>query len=140
MRFAARSKRIHDPDIDCYFGPSPAAFALRDGDKGGISVTWVEFFGSFNKQSRALAATAFRDTLRDKKLPPNAIFAWARISDIKRAGNQYRKGVRVVHDPVEGNQGHAEIRHFTPEDLDILDYLSSSVFIEYCEVKNMELN
>lgn len=137
MRFVSRSKRIYDPDTDVYSGPSPAAFAMRDCDRGGLSVTWIEHFGPFGNASRAGAATAHRETLRDKKLPQNAIFAWAQVAEIKRAGDEYRKGVRVVHDPVEGNEGHSEIRHFTDDDLDLLDYMSSEVFCDYAVVKDM---
>lgn len=137
MRFVSRSKRLHDPDTDIYSGPSPAAFAMRAEDKGGLSVTWVEPFGDFGQNARAKAAAAHRETLREKKLPPNAIFAWAAVAEIKRAGDEYRKGVRVVHDPVDGNPGHSEIRHFSDEDLDLLDYMSSEVFVDYEVVKAM---
>lgn len=110
---------------------------MRAEDKGGLSVTWVEHFGDFGQSARAMAAAAHRETLREKKLPPNAIFAWAAVVEIKRAGDEYRKGVRVVHDPVDGNPGHSEIRHFSDEDLDLLDYMSSEVFVDYEVVKAM---
>lgn len=139
MRFAPRSRRIHDPETDTYLGPSPAAFAIREDDFGGLSVTWIEHFGDNGTISRAKAAAAHRATLREKRLPPNAIFAWAQVEKIVEAGVQYRKALRVVHDPVEGNEGHAEIRHFSDEDLDLLDYISSEVFTEYASVKDMEI-
>lgn len=139
MRFASRSRRFLDPETDQYLGPTPAAFALRDDDNGGMSVTWVEAFGSFSAKSRGLAAAAHRETLREKKLPKEAIFAWAKVADIKAAGNQYSKALRVVHDPVDGNPGHSEIRHFTDDDLELLDYFSSFVFSEYSAVKDMDI-
>lgn len=137
MRFASWSKQIIDPDTEVSSGPSPAAFELRASDEGGLSVTWVEYFGAFGPETRASAAAAHRETLKEKRLPPKAIFAWAEVAAIKQAGDEYRKGLRVVHDPVDGNPGHAEIRHFTDEDLDLLDYMSSAVFTEFATVKNM---
>jgi hypothetical protein len=138
MRFASRSKRVVDSEGKC-FGPSPAAFAIRTTDEGGLSVTWVEYFGTLNEASRASAAAAYRQTLRDKRLPSEAIFAWAQVSVIKRAGAEYRKGLRVVHDPVDGNPAHAEIRHFNDEDLDLLEYMASDVFRDYVVVRDMNI-
>lgn len=137
MRFASRSRRIHDPETDTYLGPSPAAFEIREEDSGGLSVTWIEHFGDNGTQSRAKAAAAYRETLRVKRLPPSAIFAWANVEKIVSAGKEYRKSLRIVHDPVEGNSGHAEIRHFSDDDLDLLDYISSEVFTEYVVVSEM---
>lgn len=139
MRFVSLSKQIIDPDTGESSGPSPAAFEMREADKGGISVTWVEYFGTFGPGARASAAAAHRQTLREKKLPARAIFTWAQVSEIKAAGREYRKSVRVVHDPVPDNPGHAEIRHFTDDDLDLLDYLSSDVFVEYEKVQSMDI-
>lgn len=139
MRFASSSKRFVDPDTDERSGPTPAAFAIRASDEGGLSVTWIEHFGDFSAATRGKAAAAHRETLKEKKLPPNAIFAWADVAAIKEAGAGYDKGLRVVHAPVPGNDGHSEIRHFSDEDLDLLDHLSSSVFVEYAAVKDMDI-
>ena len=139
MRFASQSKRFVDPDTEEFSGPTPAAFAIRSVDEGGLSVTWVEHFGEFSAATRGVAAAAHRESLNDKRLPKNAIFAWANVASVKAAGVAYSKGLRVVHAPVAGNDGHAEIRHFSDEDLDLLDHLSSSVFVEYEVVKDMDI-
>ncbi|MDR7153281.1 hypothetical protein J2W40_000075 [Sphingobium xenophagum] len=138
MRFAPQSRQIIGPDGE-RGGPSPAAFELREADKGGLSVTWVEYFGGFDRASRSAAAAAHRETLREKRLPASAIFAWAKVAEIKAAGKVYRKAIRVVHDPVPGNVGHAEIRHFTDDDLDLLEYMASDVFTNYDRVNAMDI-
>jgi hypothetical protein len=139
MRFASKQKRFIHPDTLEPMGPSPAAFALREGDEGGVSVVEVEHFGAFDLASRRSAAIAHRNTTRDKKLGPQAIFAWAKVVDVVGAGKKYGKALRVVSAPVDGNPAHAEIRHFAPEDIDILDYYATDVFQEWCTVKDLSL-
>ncbi|MBO9724287.1 MAG: hypothetical protein J7530_07930 [Novosphingobium sp.] len=89
--------------------------------------------------ARRDAAVAFRESLDSKKLSANGIFASARIERVKDAALKYDKKVRIVHDPVPGNPGHAEVRHFTDEDLDLLDHFAEAVFDEYEVVANMQL-
>jgi hypothetical protein len=138
MRYVPRSKQFIDDDENC-LGPSPAAFAIRQDDEGGLSVTEVEHFGSMNPSSRALAAAAYRDSLHSKKLGATAVFAWAAVGDIRRAANGYEKTVRIVHAPVDGNPAHAEIRHFTGEDLDLLEYFATDVFNQFETVAAMDI-
>lgn len=120
-------------------GPSPAGFALRPDDKGGLSVTEVEFFGTSSPAARREAASAYRNSLLSKKLGSQSIFAWAKVANIRQAAAVYNKQIRVVHDPVPGNPGHAEIRHFTDDDLDLLDHFAMEVFIKYEVVANMQI-
>ena len=138
MRFASKSKQIIDPDTLACSGLSPAAFALREDDNGGLSVTWIEYFGSFGPQEIALAANAHRLAQLSKSLPPSGVFAWAKVTKIKQAALGFRKSLRVVHDPIDGNEAHAEIRHFTDEDLDLLDHFASDVFVEYDTFANIQ--
>lgn len=136
MRYVPRSKQFID-DNQNSLGPAPAAFAIREEDEGGLSVTEVEHFGEMNAQTRAVAAAAHRASLESKRLAPSAIFAWAPIGAVKAAANDYGKAVRVVHDPVDGNPGHAQIRHFTDDDLDLLEYFATDVFHEFARVGTM---
>lgn len=139
MRFAAKSKRFHHPDTGQALGLSPAAFAIREGDEGGLSVTEIEFFGPLSPASLAEAAVAYRASQESKRLGPQGAFAWAEINAIKAAAQQYDKKVRVVHAPVDGNPAHAEIRHFTDDDLDLLAFFASDVFSNYVIVQDMTL-
>jgi hypothetical protein len=66
-------------------------------------------------------------------------FVSATVGNIKKAAVPFKKNVRVVHDPVPGNQGHAEIRRFNDDDLELLEHLSADVFgdIEYIGAMNL---
>jgi len=137
LRYAPKSKRFLHPETAEPLGISPAAFAIRPGDEGGLSVTEVEHYGAMSADTRRLAAAAFRESQPSRKLGAQAAFAWARVSVIKAIGTEYGKGIRVVHSPVDGNPGHAEMRHFTDDDLDLLDFFATDVFSEYEVVADM---
>jgi hypothetical protein len=139
MRFAQLSKHIIDPDTGKSVGVSPAAFALGPEDKGGLSVTWVEHFGPNSSGTRVKAALAYRESLKSKHLGAAGAFVSATVGNIKKAAVPFKKNVRVVHDPVPGNQGHAEIRRFNDDDLELLEHLSADVFgdIEYIGAMNL---
>lgn len=139
MRYAAKSKRFHHPDTGMPMGPSAAAFGMRDEDEGGLSVTEIEFFGPNSPLTRGLAAAAYRDSQASKKLGTQAIFSWALIGTVKQAAEAYGKTVRVVHAPVAGNPAHAEVRHFTYEDLDLLAFFASDVFLDFEVVAEMDI-
>lgn len=136
MRYVPAGRRFVDADGN-RLGPGAGAFALRADDKGGLSVTEIEIFGPMGAEARSAAAVAYRSTLPSKRVGAEAIFAWASVESVKDAGGQYGKQLRVVHDPVVGNDGHAEIRHFTDEDLDLLEFFSGSVFSSYSTVASM---
>lgn len=138
-RFVPANKQDRDPDTDEYRGLLPTSFAIRDGDEGGLSVTWIEFFGGLTPGSKIAAACAFRESLPSKKLPSKGVFAYGRVLDVKATAQQYRKQVRVVHAPVDGNDGYAEIRHFTDEDLELLDIFRSDVFTHVDKVADMQI-
>lgn len=139
MRFVPKGRQHRDPDTDEFLGIAPQAMQLRGEDKGGLSVTWIEHFGEFGKASKRLGAIAFRESLEKKHIGSEGVFASAQVQSIVRAGLTYEKIVRVVHDPVTGNPGHAQVRHFTDEDLRLLDYLSAEVFTEIDKVSDLEL-
>lgn len=138
MRYIPASKRFVADD-GTMIGPSPAGFVLRAEDKGGLSVTEVEHYGPMTAATRTSAAAAHRESLTSKKVGTSAIYAWSQISRAKKAASAYEKKIRVVHDPVSGNPGHAEVRHFTDEDLDLLDHFATNVFVEYEVVADMNL-
>jgi hypothetical protein len=138
MRYIPSSKRFFAED-GTVLGPSPAGFVLRDDDRGGLSVTEIEHFGDMSAAARREAAVAHRESLPSKKVGAAGIYAWAQIDAAKTAALAYNKKIRVVHDPVDGNPGHAEIRHFTDEDLDLLDHFATDVFVDYEVIADMAL-
>jgi hypothetical protein len=54
-------------------------------------------------------------------------------------GSEFGKTLRVVHDPVEKNDAHAQVRRFTDEDLELLGHLADNVFSEIDFVEDLEL-
>lgn len=139
MRFVPKVRQQRDADTDDFLGITPQAMALRDEDKGGLSVTWIEYFGDYGKAAKQSAAIAFRESLESKQIGSEAVFATAQVKSIINAGQAYNKRIRVVHDPVQGNPGHAEIRHFTDEDIRLLDHLAMDVFCEMDKVADLNL-
>lgn len=138
-RFVPKNRQDRDPETDEFRGLTIAACQLRTTDNGGLSVTWIEHFGPYGQQAKRDAAVAYRASLSSGKLPPQAAFAYAEVSRIKAAARQFDKAVRVVWDPVEGNPGHAEVRHFADDDLRLLDLLSTETFIDPDFVREMNL-
>ena len=118
---------------------TPQAMALRGEDQGGLSVTWVEHFGKYGQSSKRSAAIAYREALRTKHIGGEAVFATAQVKFIVNAGQSYGKSVRVVHDPVEGNPGHAEVRRFTDDDIRLLDHLATEIFVVIDKVVDLNL-
>jgi hypothetical protein len=139
MRFVPKGRQHRDPDTDEFLGITPQSMELRDEDRGGLSVTWVEYFGKYSRIAKQNAAIAFRESLQTKRIGAEAVFATAKVQEIIDAGRKFSKSVRVVHDPVLGNPGHSEVRHFTNDDLTILDYLATDIFNEFDKVIDLEL-
>lgn len=139
MRFVPKNKQQRDPDTDAFQGLTAAGFALRASDKGGLSVTWTEFFGDSSPANIRAGAMAYRNSLESKRLGGQGLFAVGRAQVILSTASDYRKRVRIVHAPVAGNDGHAEIRHFTDDDIELLDCLAREVFNEVHFVRDLEL-
>jgi len=139
MRYVPYVRQHRDPETDAYLGLTPQAMELREEDKGGLSVTWVEYYGSYGIPAKRDAAIAFREALATKHIGSKAVFATAQVQSIVDASSNYRKSIRVVHDPVTGNPGHAEVRHFTDDDLGLLDHLAADVFTEIDKIADLKL-
>ena len=138
-RYVPNNRQHRDDDTGEFLGLTLAGFKLRPDDEGGLSVTWIERFGPFGPQAKRLAATAYRESQASKKLGKTALFAYARVAEIKAAADDYGKGVRVVTDPVDGNEGHAQVRHFTDDDLRLLELLATEVFGDVDFIADMNL-
>ena len=139
MRYVQRARQDRDPDTGAFRGLAPGAFMLGPKDRGGMSVTWVEKFGPLGLGAKRQAAAAFRESQNSKKLGATAVFATAQVEQIIHAGQMLRKALRIVYDPVPGNPGHAEVRHFDDSDLEVLDYLATDVFTDIDHVADLDL-
>lgn len=139
LRYVPKSRQHRDPDTDEFLGITSAAMQLREDDQGGLSVTWVEHYGNYDLAGLRKAATAFKNSQPSKKLGAQAVFAAAQVEAISVACLSFGKRIRVVHDPVPDNPGHAEIRHFSDEDSILLEFLASDVFSQVVLVSELGL-
>lgn len=137
-RFVPYARQDRDSETDAFLGITPSAMELTLEDHGGLSVTWIEHFGAFGNPAKRAAAIAYRESLSSKHLGGKGIFATAIVDNVLAAGMSFGKALRVVHDPVVGNPGHAEVRHFTDDDLSLLDMLAS-VFDDFDTVCSLRL-
>ncbi|MFK4004137.1 hypothetical protein [Qipengyuania sp. NPDC077563] len=138
-RFAPYSRQFRDPETDELIGLAPAACAIREADKGGLSVNWIEFYGAFNAAAKKAAAIGYRSTLAKNKLPSKGAFGYANVGKLREVCALAGKKIRVVHAPVDGNDAHAEIRHFSDEDFGLLDELATNAFVDLDVVAEMKL-
>ncbi|MFA6118063.1 MAG: hypothetical protein WC729_29020 [Sphingomonas sp.] len=137
MRYVPYGRQIRDPDTDQFQGISLTAFELRDDDKGGMSVTWVEHYGPKQGTTYDAAAACFRDSLDKKKLAPKAAFAIGNAGATRAVAKEHKKQIRLVHAPDGTNTGHVEIRKFSDEDYALLEALARDVFTEHVLVAKM---
>jgi hypothetical protein len=108
-------------------------------DKGGLSVTWIEYYGTFGIHAKRTGAAAFRESLDSKHIGAQGVFATAQVQEILDAGERFEKKIRVIHVSEPANPGHAEVRHFTDDDLTLLDVLATEVFNTYDFVGQLKL-
>jgi hypothetical protein len=137
MRFVPKQLQIRDSETDEFLGIVADAFRLRAEDDGGLSVTWIEHYGPKSNETYVIAANGFRESRRTKTISKSAYFVVGNIGNAKSVALRYGKKIRVLHDPVEGNSGHAEMRRFTNEDLQLLEALNMEVFVEHVAVSTL---
>jgi hypothetical protein len=118
---------------------SPAAFELGQ-DEDSLSVTWLQFFGYARVGHLPAAAEAIRASMESKTLQAKGAFAIGSVHIVLATGRDYGVKLRILEDPVEGNDGHAEIRRY-PRELGLLQIaLARNVFAErhlYAQVRQV---
>lgn len=139
MRFVPYKQQLRDPETDEFLGIVNTAFSLRPSDKGGISLTWVEYYGQKGSATYGIAASAFRDTLESKRLSSKVYFAIGNAGKTRETAANYGKRVRLVHAPDGANKGHVELRRFTDDDRRLLDAFVMEVYIEHVSVMDLVL-
>lgn len=107
----------------------PSAFELRS-DEDGLSINWLQCFGAEKREQIKLTAEAVRLTNKSKKLSVKTGFAVAKVSEVLKAGQDNGSKLRVVHDPIDGNRGHSEIRQYPRELSAFQEVLASETFTE----------
>lgn len=58
---------------------------------------------------------------------------------VLNAGEAFANALRVVHDPVPGSPGHAEVRHFDGSDWELSDFLASDVSTDINDLAELHL-
>ena len=139
MRFVPYGQQVRDPDDNSFKGIVGTAFLVRPSDKGGLSLTWVEHYGTKSSATYSIAASHFRDSLEKKKLPAQTYFAIGQAGDIRKVAATYSKRIRIIHAPDGSNTGHVELRRFTDEDRRLLDALALEVFTEHIALTQLTL-
>lgn len=139
MRWVRYQQQVRDPETDEFKGILGIAFHLRPEDKGGLSTTWVEHYGSKSNATYKIAGAHFRESLQSKKLGPKSYFAIGNVGATKAACISREKKIRIVHDPDGPNTGHSQIRQFSDDDMELLEALADEVFVEHISVLSLEL-
>lgn len=140
MRFVPYNKQLRNPDNDEFLGILNIAFRLRESDKGGMSLTWIEHYGAKCLDTYGVAAARFRDSLGEgKKLPGKGAFAIGQAGLCRQTAEVYGKQIRLVHAPDGPNTGHVEMHRFTDDDLLLLDALALDVFDEHVLVAQLDV-
>lgn len=107
----------------------PQAFELREHEEG-LSLTWLQPFGRGRGEQLPRAAEAVRRTAPSGKLQKTSAFAVANVKAIKEAGQAHEASLRVLTAPIDGNEGHCEIRRLPRESGPLHLLLASETFAE----------
>lgn len=116
---------------------APQAFELKEGEEY-LSVTWLQIFGAERAEHMPLAAEAFRQSQKSKKLGLNGVFAIAGVQALTDACKAHGAKIRVLQEPEDENPGHVAVRRFPAEAGDLHVHLATEIFLErytYKEIK-----
>jgi hypothetical protein len=112
-------------------GYLPQAFERRE-DEDALSVNWVERTkGSIGTRLRT-AAKFIRDTQKSKTLGSKGRLAILNVGAVKQTCITHGHRVRIVHQPISGNEPHSGIRQLPRDDLELLDAITEQVL---CDVE-----
>jgi hypothetical protein len=131
LRYAGNARLLKAANEDDEFvviGIDRDAYRRRETEKA-LSVTWAEYFvGSWQQQIEE-AAQAFRRTYTSAaKKPFKGAFGIGRVDAIDAMCRKHGHQVRILHERVDGNEGHAGIHRIPRDNDDLLDDLADNVF------------
>lgn len=118
----------------------PGAYELR-ADEDYLSVTWLGYFQIERLLAIPAGAEAFRLSLDSGKIAATSAFAVASVVSVKASCKAANATVRLLEEPVAGNDAHAAIRRFPRDNRDLLNVLASQTFYEayvYRELKTWD--
>jgi hypothetical protein len=104
-----------------------SAFQRRETEEG-LSVTWLEYFAGDRPVQIVRAVHAIRAS--NFKPSPKSAFAIGGVGPIKQQCVAKNHKIRIIHDPVDDNKAHAELRQFPRDDVALLEALATSGWSE----------
>lgn len=130
LRFAG-SRKLHGDEDGNVIALAPAAFELRDTDKGLLSVTWLEYFNTVEGSPTENAVKAYRNSM-EKPLGKNSAFGKANVEAVINAGRAHPvpTTLRILHEPTDLNPGHAAIHRYRIDDFELMELLATMAFTE----------
>jgi|KBSSwiStaDraftv2_1062776.scaffolds.fasta_scaffold144287_4 hypothetical protein len=123
-------QRVRKDEDDNVTGILGEAFR-RKPDEDALSVNWQErVTGALIDQLRA-AARLIRDTQESKKIGAKSRLARLQVKATKEIAKKRGAKIRIVHEPVDGNEPHAAIRQLPDDDLELLEMIASEVVVDH---------
>jgi hypothetical protein len=116
--------RLRRDENDNVLGCLPQAFESRP-DEEYLSVNWIEYEGGDWETRIRISVWAIR---RNRNVGPKSAFAIGEAGNIKATCLTGGTKVRITHEPLEDNPGHAGIRRLPKDDLFLLSLLADDAF------------
>lgn len=104
-----------------------SAFQRKEDDEG-LSVTWLEYFPGDRPQQIERAVQAIRAS--NFKPGRKSAFAIGGVGPIKQQCLANKRKIRIIHEPVDDNKAHAELRQFPRDNVPLLEALAASTWAE----------
>lgn len=127
IRHVPDKKLIKDNNDKNIIGFFPEAFAPRPSDRNALSVNWFEYFEGDYESNLCQSVQLFRKT-REISKNSKCAFGIGNVGVIKRIAQDNGSPVRVVFDGHATNPAHTLIRDLAPEDVSLLELLSTDAF------------
>ncbi|MEO6198734.1 MAG: hypothetical protein ABIO68_02185 [Sphingomicrobium sp.] len=113
----SRLRRDQDDNV---IGVLPQAYQRRE-DEESISVNWLERTPGSRKAQLIQAVVMIRNTQPSGRVGAKARLAVSEVQTFKTVCRNQGSKVRIVHDPIDGNEPHSEVRQIPRDDQMLLD-------------------
>jgi hypothetical protein len=123
----SRVRKDEDGNVTGILGE---AFRLKDGEQS-LSVNWMERIPGEQAERLRAAARLIRDTQDSKKIGPKSRLARLQVGKTKNLSATKNAKIRIVHEPIEGNEPHSSIRQISRDDLELLEIIASEAVIDH---------
>jgi len=127
IRYVPWARLLKDEDENV-LGFLPQAFQLRP-EEDYLSVNWVEYHEGDRAAQICQSVWAIRGTF-ERPLGSKSVFAVATVARVKELTNAAGARVRVTHEPLHDNPGHAGVRQLPRDDLSLLEALAADAFTD----------